>query len=117
MIVARTTCQANKDPDGFRKNQDPTHQRHGLAGEGVPEKTLPVRSLGPGQLMVSAYVNGRRLRALLDSGAGYTLISPRVVEKFNIPYQQKGQPIDVVLADGAPMEYGGGKIRLETTKG
>jgi hypothetical protein len=66
--------------------------------------------------LVDAYVNGRQLRALLDSGAGYTLISPDAIERLEIPFRIKDEPINVVLADDAPMEYGGGKIRFETTE-
>ena len=37
-----------------------------------------------------------------------------MVEKFDIPYRTKERPIRVVLADNNSIEYGGGKIRLET---
>jgi predicted aspartyl protease len=59
-------------------------------------------------------VNGHKITAVIDSGAAWTVISPRVVEKHNIPYRVKDRPIRVVLADYNPMEYGSGLIRLET---
>ena len=42
------------------------------------------------------------------------MISPRVVEKYDIPHQTKKVPMRVVLADDNPMAYGSGMIRLET---
>lgn len=59
-------------------------------------------------------MSGYTITAVVDSGAAWTVISPRVVEKFNIPFRIKDRPIRVVLADDNPMEYGKGVIRLET---
>ena len=54
------------------------------------------------------------MTALIDSGAARTVISPRVVERNDIPYQTKKVPMRVVLADDSPTTYGNGWIRLET---
>jgi hypothetical protein len=54
------------------------------------------------------------MTSLVDSGAMRTMISPRMVEKYNIPYQVKTIPIDVVGADEKPLKYGNGKLWLET---
>lgn len=63
---------------------------------------------------VTVYAHGKRLRALLDSGAGRTFISNKAVEKYDIPYRRKEKPLTVGLADDMPMTYGGGTVRLET---
>ncbi|KAL6171371.1 hypothetical protein ACJQWK_02391 [Exserohilum turcicum] len=54
------------------------------------------------------------MTATIDSGAARTMISPRVVEKYDIPHQAKKVPMRVVLADDNPMAYGNDMIRLET---
>lgn len=63
---------------------------------------------------VDVYIQGRKLRALLDSGAAWTIISPRAVEKYEIPFRIKDRPQRVVLADESAVEYGKGMINLET---
>jgi predicted aspartyl protease len=65
-------------------------------------------------LLTTVSVQGQEIKALVDSGAAHTIISPRVVEKHGIPYRVKKRPIPVVLADERPMEYGNGMMRLET---
>ena len=47
---------------------------------------------------------------MLDSGAKYTLISLRIVERLGIPYRNKARPIKVILADDSPIRYRGGVI-------
>jgi predicted aspartyl protease len=37
-------------------------------------------------LKVKVKVYGYKIEALVDSGAAWTVILPRVVEKYNIPY-------------------------------
>jgi len=76
--------------------------------------TLKIGNVGPTQMMVDAYADGKKLRALLDSGAGFTIISPRAVEKLGLPYRVKDTPLSAILADNTPATYGKGKIRLET---
>ena len=66
------------------------------------------------QLKATVLVDGYEVLALIDSGAARTIISPRVVEGNNIPYQNKKVPMRVVLADDSPITYGNGWIRLET---
>ncbi|KAH7556815.1 reverse transcriptase [Bipolaris maydis] len=93
------------------------HQGQGHAGKGSPKTTLKeVRELGAQDLRLQATVliDGHEVTALIDSGAARTVISPRVVEKNNIPYRTKKVPMRVVLADDSPTTYGNGWIRLET---
>jgi hypothetical protein len=52
--------------------------------------------------------------ALVDSGADISFISPRIVEKYGIPYQGKDTPNRIRLADGTAPGYGEGLIHLET---
>ncbi|KAH7551973.1 reverse transcriptase [Bipolaris maydis] len=85
--------------------------------KGSPKTTLKeVRELGAQDLRLQATVliDGHEVTALIDSGAARTVISPRVVEKNNIPYRAKKVPMRVVLADDSPTTYGNGWIRLET---
>ena len=63
---------------------------------------------------IPANVLTHKIMATIDSGAGRTVISHKVVEKYNIPYRAKEQPIRMVLADNSPATYGNGMIRLET---
>ena len=65
-------------------------------------------------MLTTVSVQGQEIKALVDSGAAHTIISPRVVEKHGILYRVKKRPIPVVLADERPMEYGNGMMRLET---
>ncbi|KAH7562940.1 reverse transcriptase [Bipolaris maydis] len=114
---------------GFAKEDIPHENTHwsfcyddqctgqGHAGEGSPKTTLKeVRELGAQDLRLQATVliDGHEVTALIDSGAARTVISPRVVEKNNIPYRTKKVPMRVVLADDSPTTYGNGWIRLET---
>ena len=65
-------------------------------------------------MLTTVSVQGQKIKALVDSGAARTIISPRVVEKHGVPYRIKKNPVPVVLADEKPMEYGDGMIRMET---
>ncbi|KAH7559971.1 reverse transcriptase [Bipolaris maydis] len=85
--------------------------------KGSPKTTLKeVRELGAQDLRLQATVliDGHEVTALIGQGAARTVISPRVVEKNNIPYRAKKVPMRVVLADDSPTTYGNGWIRLET---
>ena len=55
-----------------------------------------------------------RIKALVDSGAAYTIISSKTVEKYWILYRVKETLILIVLANEKLIEYGNGIIRLET---
>lgn len=66
------------------------------------------------ELTTTVSVQGHELTAFVDSGASRTLISPRVVEKYNLPYRNREQPIWMISAEETPVAYGGGVIRLET---
>ncbi|KAH7548622.1 reverse transcriptase [Bipolaris maydis] len=113
-----TVHYAAKEGEGyFPKQRKGCRQGQGHAGEGSPKTTLKeVRELGAQDLRLQATVliDGHEVTALIDSGAARTVISPRVVEKNNIPYRTKKVPMRVVLADDSPTTYGNGWIRLET---
>ncbi|USP73296.1 Reverse Transcriptase [Curvularia clavata] len=68
----------------------------------------------PKELVTTVYVQGHKLQAIVDSGAARTMISPRVVEKYEIPYRSKKRPLQVISAEETPVAYGKGTIRLET---
>ena len=63
--------------------------------------------------MASVRVQGHAIKALINSGAAQTIISPRVVEKYDIPYQNKKYPLKVVSAEETPIGYKKGTIRLK----
>ena len=65
-------------------------------------------------MLTTVSVQGQKIKALVDSRAARTIISPRVVEKHKIPYKVKAKPVLVVLADEKPIEYRNGIIRMET---
>jgi hypothetical protein len=67
-----------------------------------------------GNVMVQVDINGKTARALIDSGASITVISPRWVEKQGIPYEVRRHPIRVQLADDNAPAWGGGMINLQT---
>jgi len=54
--------------------------------------------------------------ALIDSGCTITSVSPRWVERNDIPYQVKEKPTNLYLADGGRPAYGKGQVHLETKK-
>ncbi|KAG9192563.1 hypothetical protein G6011_11297 [Alternaria panax] len=92
-------------------------QGQGHAGEGSPKTTLRKVQDTDGQekqLLTTVSIQGQKIKALVDSGAARTIISPRMVEKHRVPYRIKKNPVPVVLADEKPMEYGNGMIRMET---
>jgi hypothetical protein len=66
------------------------------------------------QLYATVSVQGQKIKALVDSGAARTVISPQTVEKHEIPYRVKKNPIPIILADEKPIEYRNSIIRLET---
>ncbi|KAK6220785.1 reverse transcriptase domain protein [Colletotrichum tabaci] len=59
-------------------------------------------------------IQGRRTRAVIDSGAQGDFISPRLVNEREIPWQKKERPYALRTVEGEQVEYGGGLIVLET---
>ncbi|OAG04266.1 uncharacterized protein CC84DRAFT_1094907, partial [Paraphaeosphaeria sporulosa] len=45
-------------------------------------------------------IRGFRVNALIDPRATGCLISPKVVEKYNLPYYNKENPMWLEMADG-----------------
>ena len=66
------------------------------------------------QLYATVSVQGHKIKALVDSGAARTVISPQTVEKYELLYRVKKNPILIILADEKPIEYRNGIIQLET---
>ena len=68
------------------------------------------------QLKKTITIGGFRVNALIDPRATRCLISPKVVEKYNLPYRDKENPIQLKMADGTFSQgYGKGWLHLETT--
>ena len=65
-------------------------------------------------LILSIWVNGITLSALVDSGAQGNYVSPRVVNRFQIPWVWKERPYPLLMIDGAPTEYDQGMVNRET---
>ena len=65
-------------------------------------------------MLTTVSIQGQKIKALVDSGAARTIISPRVVGKHKILYKVKAKPVLVVLADEKPMEYRNSIIQIET---
>jgi hypothetical protein len=61
-------------------------------------------------------IQGKPARAVIDSGAEMSLISPRWVEKNHLPFMEKEKSEQIVLADGSPARFGNGWIHAETTE-
>ncbi|KAI1869633.1 uncharacterized protein JN550_005614 [Neoarthrinium moseri] len=57
---------------------------------------------------------GRTVRALLDSGAQGNYISPKVVNKYRIPWKEKDAPYQLRTVDGEFVTYGNGTVDMET---
>ena len=55
-----------------------------------------------------------QIPAIFDTGAEVNLISPKIVEAFEIPYKQKTTPYTMRLAEGSMPLYGDGQVNLET---
>lgn len=59
-----------------------------------------LRQIGSKLLYINVRIDGRPVRALIDSGASGNFISKNVVERANIMVSPKISPQDVILADG-----------------
>jgi hypothetical protein len=64
--------------------------------------------------MLEAEINGRMYSALLDSGAQGNFISPRIINKDEIPWHQKEDPYRLSTVEGTEVGYGNGVIDMET---
>jgi hypothetical protein len=66
------------------------------------------------RLEVTIRINGIPAKAVVDSGANMSVISPDWVDKNEIPFKTKKHPIPVALADDSDIGYEGGMINMET---
>jgi hypothetical protein len=100
-------------------------QRPGLTDEDNPEMALrqvqtnilemeKQKEIRKFSLHTKVKINGHTVYAAVDSGATRSVIDPRVVERYNIPHQDKSEVRYVRLGDGSSINYGKGVIRLET---
>lgn len=69
-----------------------------------------------GHLTTTIQLNGRKVTAMVDSGAMGVYISPGTVNKLGLPYQEKEHPYSLATVDGKPIDYEGGRVRLETAQ-
>lgn len=65
-------------------------------------------------MKVTLQIGQRPFTALLDSGAQGNFISPAVVNRYKIPWQQKTEPYALSTIDGQEVLYGNGIIDMET---
>jgi hypothetical protein len=67
-----------------------------------------------GQIHQWVYINGHRLRAMIDSGATGNFIAEEAVQKAGIRLQTKAYPYQLQLVDGTTAGEDDGMIRKET---
>ena len=66
------------------------------------------------QLEVSIRVGKVQLRALIDSGAQGNFVSPKIVNRYRIPWKRKTRPYPLNMADGQPTSYRQGMVDMRT---
>ena len=66
------------------------------------------------RLRIEVLVCRYKIAAIIDSSTLQIVILLRVVERYNILYQDKEYLVLVILVDENPIGYRGGVIRLET---
>uniref|UniRef100_L7J7U2 RNA-directed DNA polymerase n=1 Tax=Pyricularia oryzae (strain P131) TaxID=1143193 RepID=L7J7U2_PYRO1 len=59
-------------------------------------------------------LDGKPIRALLDSGAQGNYIAPKLVNERRIPWRQKEEPYQLRTVEGEAVSYGNGTIETET---
>jgi len=59
-------------------------------------------------------VNGRRLTAMVDSGATGNFMARALVEKKGYPTQKKPDAYNLMVVDGNPLLDGNGRVDKET---
>src|SRR5690606_16939227 len=65
-------------------------------------------------LILTIKINGNPTTALIDSGSNGNYISPRIVNRYQLPWIQKEEPYPLATFDGSPVTYDGGMVRRET---
>lgn len=83
------------------------------------EETRPMCSVSKTnkhQVFTELIWNGHRFQALVDSGCAVNVVHPRIVNQYDVPYQNKDKSYGVNTIDGKPIEYDGGRIKRETAE-
>ena len=65
------------------------------------------------KLVLDVQIMGHRVRALLDSGAEGNYVSPRVVNRYRLPWKEKTNPYELYDIEGGLFDYNGGLIDME----
>jgi reverse transcriptase-like protein/integrase-like protein/chromodomain-containing protein/aspartyl protease len=65
------------------------------------------------KMVLDTYVMGHRMNTLLDSGAMGNYISPRVVNRYRLPWTQKEEPYALHNIEGEAFDYNNGTIDME----
>ena len=67
------------------------------------------------QLFCIVTLNGKKLRAMIDSGATGNFISPAAVIQNNLRTKVKTEPYALSVIDGTPINQDAGNVSVETT--
>ena len=70
--------------------------------------------MGGMQLYVVAKINGRHLRAMIDSGATGNFMTKKVADMQGLQTQLKSDPYPLMVVDGEPISTNDGMVTLET---
>jgi hypothetical protein len=65
-------------------------------------------------LIIDIVIEGRKMKALLDSGAQGNYISPKLINRHHLPWDVKNQPYRLRMFDGGLTAYDQGWVRRET---
>ena len=60
------------------------------------------------------YIEKGRLQVWVDNSSQINIISPKVVDRLDLPYHDKERPLEIIMVDGIMTNYGDGLIYLET---
>ncbi|KAL2013107.1 hypothetical protein VTN00DRAFT_632 [Thermoascus crustaceus] len=66
------------------------------------------------QLVITVKINGKKARAMIDSGAIGNFVSNTFVTRNGIPFTGKKEPYQLSTVDGSASSYGGGWVQMET---
>ena len=64
-------------------------------------------------LVFGATLADEEVQVMIDCGANQNYASPQLAERLYKQCRQKAKPYSLNIADGTPVEYGGGWIRRE----